>query len=176
MANDTEDNAVFLEQFDQSLSRYFDGEYGPEGRPQLRKSINESAPRARELLVEAGCYKRMSAAPPPMVGGPVLKNVDPFDMLFESYYGVSFIPNVRDMIQKAIGVYRAGGPVRGPEPAKEEDVIYKQLELPEPVTLSWLVHHVPVKFWLAAAGLLVAAFSAGAKATEWEFVRAVFGL
>jgi hypothetical protein len=41
--------------------------------------------------------------------------------------------------------------------------VVREPVLPDKVTLSWLVKHVPVSFWLWFVGLLAAAFVAGAK-------------
>ena len=97
-------------------------------------------------------------------------------MLFESYYGTSFIPNIRDMTQQAIGVLRSGRLEEvKEEPQKTESVVNKELAAPEKVTLIWLVHHVPVRLWLAAGGVLIAAFALGIKASTWSFVKEILG-
>jgi hypothetical protein len=178
MAQDLEEKIALLRQFEELLGRKFDGKYQPEGPDELRRKINEMAPRARRLLIEARCLKTMSASPPPAIGGPVLQNVDPFDMIFENYYGMSFIPNMRDMTQQAIGVYLAGGlpEKEKSEPDNREHVVYKQLEVPEKVTLGWLAQNVPIKFWLMAGGIVLAAFTLGIKASAWRFVQEILGL
>jgi len=45
----------------------------------------------------------------------------------------------------------------------------------EKVTLLWLVHHVPVKLWLSAIGLLFVFFFAGIQVGQIGFVREIFG-
>lgn len=98
-------------------------------------------------------------------------------MLFESYYGMSFIPTIRDMTQQAVGVLRSGRLEEvKEEPQKEEAVVYKELAAPEKVTLIWLVHHVPVKLWLLAGGGVLAAFTLGIKASKWSFVKEILSL
>ena len=60
---------------------------------------------------------------------------------------------------------------------REESLpIQPEPELPEKVTLIWLVRHVPVSFWITAAGLLVAAFVAGIQASRISLVKEIFGL
>ncbi len=39
-----------------------------------------------------------------------MRNIDPFDMIFDAPYGMSLVPNIRDMVDKTIGVLRAGPP------------------------------------------------------------------
>jgi len=178
MAQDLEEKVTHLKEFEDLLGRWFNGKYQPEDQDALRRKINEMAPRARGLLIEARCLKTMSASPPPAIGGPLLQNVDPFDMIFETYYGMSFIPNIRDMTQQAIGVYLAGGlpEKEKSEPDNRKHVIYKQLEVPEKVTLGWLVQNVPIRIWLMAGGMVLAAFTLGIRASKWRFVQEIFGL
>ena len=178
MTQSPEEKITLLEQFDSALERWFNGKVDQEGgKEALRKSLNEMTPMARALIREARCHKLMSASPPPAIGGPVLRNVDPFDMLFESYYGMSFIPNIRDMTQQAIGVLRSGRLEEvKQEPQKKEAVFYKELAAPEKVTLIWLLRHVPVKLWLLAGGVLFATFTLGIKASTWSFVKEILSL
>ena len=172
-----EEKITLLEQFDSGMERWFNGKVDQGGREALRKSLNEMAPMASALIREARCHKLISASPPPAIGGPVLQNVDPFDMLFEIYFGMSFIPTIRDMTQQAIGVLRSGRLEEvKEEPEKKEAVVYKELAAPEKVTLIWLVHHVPVKLWLLPVGALVAAFTFGFKASTWAFVKEILSL
>ena len=51
------------------------------------------------------------------------------------------------------------------------------LVAPQKVTLSWLFNNVPYKFWLAAGGIIVASFVAGASATaKLSIFQQWFGL
>lgn len=171
MTQSPEEKIALLEKFDSDLERWFNGDVGQGGEHSLRKSLNETAPMARVLISEARCHKLISASPPSAIGGMAIKNVDPFDMLFESYYGMSFIPTIRDMTQQTIGVLRSGrlDEVKG-EPQKAEAVVYKELPVPEKVTLVWLFQHVPVTLWLLAGSVLLATFALGIKASKWAFV------
>lgn len=106
-----------LTNFKRSIDRWFNGEYAPEGDAALRSSINRMTRAAQDAVRRVGCLKLVSAAPPPAVGGPILKNADPFDFIFESYFGRSMIPMLSDMVEQAIGVY--GDPSY--KPASEPD-------------------------------------------------------
>lgn len=171
-----EEKIILLEQFDSALERWFNGKVDHDGKDSLRKSLNELAPMARAIIKETRCYKLISASPPPAIGGPALQNVDPIDMLFKDYYGMSFIPTIRDMTQQAVGVLRRGGLDDAKEEhQKEETVANEELVVPEKVTLVWLVRHVPVTLWLLAGGLLFAAFTLGIKASTWNFVKEILG-
>ncbi len=48
------------------------------------------------------------------------------------------------------------------------------LGFPNRVTIGWLVQYVPVKYWIAFLGLLVAAFILGIQAGRISLVREVF--
>jgi len=73
-----------------------------------RKQINQESMWVRREVIEAGCFHTLTIAPPPAVGGLVMRNADPFDMIFQAPYGMSMISNVVDMIDKTIGVLQAG--------------------------------------------------------------------
>jgi len=177
MTQSLEEKITLLEQFDSALERWFNGKVDQDGKETFRKSLNELAPMARAIIREARCYKLISVSPPPAIGGPVLQNVDPIDMLFKDYYGMSFIPTIRDMTQQAVGVLRSGGlDDANEEHQKEATVTCKELAAPEKVTLIWLARHVPVTLWLLAGGVLLATFTLGIKASTWSFVKEILSL
>lgn len=72
-----------------------------------RSLLNRRMPRIKKLLSEANCYFYMTISPPPAVGGMILRNQDPFDLLFNPPYGRSPAPLIIDALDKAIGVYEA---------------------------------------------------------------------
>lgn len=89
-----------LEEF-KELLRLF--EYG--GPSQDRRSqINKGLRNVRNLVQRTGSLKTLTIAPPPMIGGMIMKNVDPFTLIFDPPYGESIIPIIIDMIDEAIGV------------------------------------------------------------------------
>jgi hypothetical protein len=59
-----------------------------EGSPGLHSQINQQAVFVRREVVEAGCFRTVTLGPPPIVGGLVMRNVDPFDMMLDPPYGV----------------------------------------------------------------------------------------
>jgi nucleoside 2-deoxyribosyltransferase len=46
----------------------------------------------------------VTISPPAAIGGLAMRNVDPFAMMFDTPYGLSFIPTIGDMIDRTIGV------------------------------------------------------------------------
>jgi hypothetical protein len=163
-----EEKVTFLERFDQALDQWFSGKQ----EEAMRKSLNEMVPTAQALVREARCNKTITLTPPPMIGGPIIRNVDLFDMIFENYFGMSLVPSVRDITQQAIGVMRSGRLDEvNKEPEKRRE---SMLSPPDKVTLVWLVRHVPISLWLIAFGLLASAFALGLKAGAWPWLRDIF--
>jgi hypothetical protein len=69
-----------------------------------RKHINRASVWVRREVIEAGCFHTLTIAPPPAVGGLIMRNVDPFGVIFNPPYRMSMIQRVVDMIDKTIGV------------------------------------------------------------------------
>lgn len=90
--------------------------------PAVRSQINQERAWIRREVIEAGCFHTMTIAPPPAVGGLVMRNIDPFDMIFDPPYLRSMVPTVMDMIDQTIGVVRAGpAEVTADKPAIQVD-------------------------------------------------------
>jgi hypothetical protein len=49
----------------------------------LREWLNQNVDAVQRDVVEAGCLKRLTIHPPPAVGGLIMRNVNPFDMMFD---------------------------------------------------------------------------------------------
>jgi len=80
---------------------------------ETRSLINQNTVWVRREVLEAGCIKTMTIAPPPAVGGLVMRNVDPFELMFDPPYYMNLVSVVVDMIDQTIGVLKAG-PVTSP--------------------------------------------------------------
>jgi len=76
----------------------------PDEKRKLRSFLVQNRPKIRREVVEAGCQKTLTIGPPPAVGGLVMRNVDPFEMMFDPPYLMSLVPQVVDMIDETIGV------------------------------------------------------------------------
>jgi hypothetical protein len=74
--------------------------------PEARRTLNQDARIIKSYLIEAGCYKTFTIAPPPAIGGLIMRNVDPLDMMFDPPYLMDFFGKISDMIDQAIGYYR----------------------------------------------------------------------
>lgn len=89
------------------LTRWFKGEYMPEGKIPLRAMINSKIVESRAMTKEVGAHKFLTVAPPAAIGGVVARNIDPFDNVFENFWGISVIPSVIDSLDQAIGVFQS---------------------------------------------------------------------
>lgn len=88
-----------LEEFQQLLFSW-EQDYSPK----TRSSINRKIPFVQKILYITGTHKTITMAPPPMTGGLVMKNVDPFTCIFNPPYGLSVIEVISDSIDEAIGI------------------------------------------------------------------------
>jgi len=70
----------------------------------LREVLNHNVEAVQRDVAEAGCFMRLTISPPPAIGGPIMRNVNPFGMMFEEVYGMSPIPQICDMVDRTIGI------------------------------------------------------------------------
>jgi len=81
--------------------------WGKMGDIRMRSRINQETAWVRREVMEAGCFSTMTITPPPITGGLIAHNVDPFAMMFDPPYGVNLIKVVVDMVDRTIGVLRS---------------------------------------------------------------------
>jgi hypothetical protein len=84
--------------------------------PKLREWLNQNTHAIRRETVEAQTYVTLTITPPPAVGGLMMRNVDPFQLMFERPYMMSLIPSITDMLDKTVGALRNPPPAE-PKPA-----------------------------------------------------------
>ena len=83
-------------------------EWGDSRSIEARKSLNQNARAVKRDLIETGCFRTYTIAPPPAVGGLIMRNVDPIDMMFDAPYLMSFNTKISDMIDQAVVVIKEG--------------------------------------------------------------------
>jgi hypothetical protein len=69
----------------------------------LREWLNQNKSWVRRETIEAGCGRRLTITPPPAVGGLIMRNIDPFDMMFDRPYMLRIIPTICDILDQTIG-------------------------------------------------------------------------
>jgi hypothetical protein len=72
----------------------------------LREWLNQNVREVRRWVIEAGCFRTFTIAPPPAVGGLVMQDIDLFGMMFERIYTLNPTRHICDMIDMTIGVLR----------------------------------------------------------------------
>lgn len=81
--------------------------YGKDGNTaaldEIRVAINQEKSWVKNQVMQAGCFKVVNISPPPLIGGPLIQNADPFDLLFSNPHGVTITSYVTDMINETIG-------------------------------------------------------------------------
>jgi hypothetical protein len=73
----------------------------------IRSNINQDRKWVEREVLEAGCWKTLTISPPPAVGGLLMRDVNPFDYLFDAPYGRSVLNIVIDIIDETLGVLRS---------------------------------------------------------------------
>lgn len=79
------------------------------GTSNTRSEINQSLPCVRKVIAMTMTGKTLTIAPPPMIGGLVMHDVNPFDMLFNAPYGMfqDLLDCCIDIIDATIGVLKS---------------------------------------------------------------------
>lgn len=71
---------------------------------EARSYLNQNRAWVQREAIEAGCFHTLTISPPPMVGGLIMRDVDPFTMMFDPPYLMKLTNIVIDMIDQTIGV------------------------------------------------------------------------
>ena len=74
-----------LSEFREYLDRYFHCVDNRE-QQELRRIINLCRAKVEREIIEAGQMKLITIGPPPAIGGLMIKNANPFNMLFDAPY------------------------------------------------------------------------------------------
>lgn len=152
-----------LKEFHLLINSYFDGKYKDDKTIKYR--INTLSPIIQELLKKSNCFQLMSMVPPPAIGGMVIQNFNPFDMIFHSFWGTSIIPNISNMIEQSIGKYE--NDMVGSQEVEKKTIKKCNIEYTDKITLEWLFKNVPVKISLWFMGIIIGTFLLGYKAHDF---------
>jgi len=107
----SEQNAHYIQQLEDyqtALLAYHQGHDELEDGMATRTYINRNTPAVRKLVWRAGCGKKITVSPPPIVGGLIMRDIDPFGCVFDGPYGMSMTSVISDMIDETVGVIHAG--------------------------------------------------------------------
>jgi hypothetical protein len=84
---------------------------------ELREWLNINRSAVEREVTEAGCGRSVTISPPPAIGGLMMRNVNPFDLMFDRPYLMSLVPAICDMIDMTIGELLSPSKAK-PGPAK----------------------------------------------------------
>jgi predicted nucleotide-binding protein len=104
--NDMNERGECIEQLREFRELLYDWEYG-DGDSNTRSEINRRMHAVRKIVERTGTLLLYGIAPPPAIGGMIMKNVNPFNCIFDSPYGLSLNEKLMDIIERAIGVIEA---------------------------------------------------------------------
>lgn len=107
MATQIEKKIERLTEFKEALR-----EWEKTGSSQSREYLNQNVRGIRKIVIDAHCWRSVTISPPPAIGGLIMRDIDPFSMMFETPYRMSLIPTLCDMVDETIGAAR--------EPAEEQ--------------------------------------------------------
>src|SRR5262249_10553155 len=96
---------ALLEDFLVNLRRW--GNPAERDQGWLKSFLNRNLIAVQQAVIDAGTFRTLTLSPPAVIGGLVARNIDPFTMIFQDWYGTSLIEPVADMIEQAIGVYES---------------------------------------------------------------------
>lgn len=89
--------------------------------PQTRSAINKKIPFIQKVLKSTGTSKKITISPPPMIGGLIIRDVDPLTCIYDPPYGLSVIDILADSIDEAIGIIESNDDFMNKLYPKEEN-------------------------------------------------------
>ena len=92
-----------LSDFKKNLTNWYQSE--SDDRKTLRTSLNKDVYAVESVIREVGAMKLISISPPPAIGGVIIQNANPFNLMFKKVHGQSSVPLIIDMIEQAVGIY-----------------------------------------------------------------------
>lgn len=69
-----------------------------------RSYLNKNRGFVQMVLTKAKVLRFIDVAPPPLVGGYMMRNVNPLDLIFDPPYGLDIYSHIADVIEQAIGI------------------------------------------------------------------------
>ena len=97
-----------LEAYKEALFVWDKGEETFEDGTSIRTLINRNTPLVRNIVKRAGCGKTFTSTPPPIIGGVIHSNVDPFSHVYGGPHGQNMVETITDMIDETIGIIMRG--------------------------------------------------------------------
>jgi hypothetical protein len=118
-----EDRLRRVEEYRDALRAYRAGEEG-----NWRSFLNEKMQAVRRDVLETGCLQTITISPPPAIGGMLIKNADPFGLLFNAPYGANVSSFIIDMLEQTIGVLKDPEYAKALEATESVDVVRNEIQ------------------------------------------------
>lgn len=96
---------VVLKEYRKNLLMLSD--YSGRSYESARTYLNKNRTLVQNILIKAKVLRAIDVAPPPMIGGYMMRNVNPLDLIFSPPYGLDIYSHVSDIIEQAIGIIEA---------------------------------------------------------------------
>jgi len=109
MNKDISDMIVQLGNFQKAIQAW-ECSGDPVKKATLRSYINQNSSVVQKIIAQTGCFKRLTVSPPPAVGGMIMQNLNPFDVIFLPPYSMNIVPIISDIIDQAIGILKTDPP------------------------------------------------------------------
>lgn len=115
-----------LEAFKELLNTWQILDYDSPHIPTVRTQINKNKAFVQKVVTATGRLKLFDIGPPPAVGGFLMRNVNPFDVIFDPPYRLDTISPILDSIDEAIGIIESDEDFSlQPKPRQEKKEIKK---------------------------------------------------
>lgn len=88
----------------------------------VREQINKNKAFVQKVVITTGRLKIFDIGPPPAVGGYIMRNVNPFDVIFDPPYRIDTISPILDSIEEAIGVIESDDEFSIETKSKEKEI------------------------------------------------------
>jgi len=93
-----------LTEFKKLILKWKETDFDTEVKNNTRTNINKNIKIIKIILINSECLKLFTIGPPPAIGGYLIKNINPLDIIFDPPYYYDPIEPIIDMIDCAIGV------------------------------------------------------------------------
>lgn len=135
--------------------------------------LESDDPRFRELVIEVRDLFR-DHLPSEDYAGAVVTTFNEGISNFIGSPSFKSVETIRGIVKAALVRVKTNPGVLSSGEKVSQPVVTTVLELPDKVTLRWLIEHVPYSFWLSGGGVLIAAYVLGLNTKA--LVKAAFGL
>jgi len=148
-------------------------EYGWNPSPNVRTAIVKSSSLVQKLVSTAKAGRTITITPPPAVGGYIIHDANPFDLIFQNLPGVDVIGTIVDCIDEAIGNIEGNEhfsidpkPLTQPSVANKEDLVTRVTVTKE---VSKILGMSQEAFWPLIVTIIGAAFYLGHLVGQTKF-------